>query len=222
MGIGSALLQHGLNCAQANGAKQVVIAIQASNPRADAFLRHHGFAGRGHNRFMSLDVLTPPAPPEWPDGFTVKSMAEIGDLAVMVDASNLCYSDHWGHLENSEPLTVEKLREWMDKYPDSLFIPAGISIVFAPDQRIAGLSSGRLLDNRQRKVVDAPGVAPAFRHLTLRRSLILHTMAWLGTGPYELHTFGDTDEETQVALDLGFSLKERNHWIEYARELGEN
>lgn len=219
-GVGGTLLKHGLDFARANGAKQVVIAILASNIRAAAFLRSRGFGVKGHNRFMSLAVQ-PSMPVEWPQGFMVQSMAEIGDWTVMADASNLCYSDHWGHYENSERLTTEKLKEWADQYADSLMIPGGISIVFAPDKRIAGLSSGRLLDEKRRKVVDAPGVSPEFRHLALRRPLILHTLAWLGTAPYELHTFGDTDEETQVALDLGFTLDDRQHWIEYALDLGE-
>ena len=220
-GIGSTLLKHGLDFARAKGAKQVVVAILASNIRAAVFLRSRGFEVKSHNRFMSLAVQ-PDVPIQWPDGFTVQSMAEIGDWAVMADASNLCYSDHWGHYENSELLTVDKLKEWADEYSDSLMIPAGISIVFSPEKRIAGLSSGRLLDERKRKVVDAPGVAPAFRHLALRGPLILHTLAWLGAGPYELHTFGDTGEETQVALDLGFTLDHHHHWIEYALDLGEN
>ncbi len=218
-GVGSTLLKHGLDFARLKGAKQVVIVLPASNIRAAVFLRSRGFEVKGHNRVMSL-AAQPSVPIEWPEGFTVQSMAEIVDWAVMADASNLCYSDHWGHYENSEVLTAEKLKEWADQYADSLMIPAGISIVFTPDKRIAGLSSGRLLDERQRKVVDAPGVAPEFRHLALRRPLILHTLAWLGTAPYELHTFGDTDEETQVALDLGFLLEDRNDWVEYALESG--
>jgi GNAT superfamily N-acetyltransferase len=219
-GIGSSLLKHGLAYARTQGARQVVVVILESNTRATAFLRSSGFEIKGHNRFMSLAV-PPSVPIEWPDGFSVRSMAEIGDWEVMAEACNLCYSDHWGHYENSTVLTTEKLKEWADQYAGSLLIPAGISIVFAPDGRIAGLSSGRLLDGGRRKVVDAPGIAPEFRHFALLRPLILQTIQWLNSAPYELHTYGDSDEETQVALDLGFVLEDRNHWVEYGLDLEE-
>lgn len=111
----------------------------------------------------------------------------------------------------------------MNEYLD-YFIPEGTFIVFAPDGSLAGLCHGRLeRENLQtirepRKIVDSPGVVPEHRHLRLQRPLTLTTMHWLrqyGEGPIELDTFGDEEVTAEIYYEIGFTLEDKNHSVEY-------
>jgi len=221
-GYGSTLLTHILTQAKKQGAKQYVCPIQHSNLGADKFLHRHGFTAVGHNRFFAVPAELALAEPSWPEGYTVRSYAEIQDLARLAEAHNRCYADMWGHFENTETITEERLAEWMKGYPDS-FIPAGIFITFTSADEVAGLCYGRLVtdpsNGEEKGVIDSPGVVPEYRHLELQRPLILITMNWLrsvGVGAIELHTFGDFEAAVTIYQQLGFELKD--HWIEYLKE----
>lgn len=60
---------------------------------------------------------------------------------------------------------------------------------------------------------------PAYRHLHLQRALVAAAIRWLQqqqpNGPYQLNTWGDSEEAVTVYRELGFELHDDRHMIEY-------
>ena len=225
-GVGRLLLEYGLGPGRPPEVEEVLVPITVSNKVGEAFLRKHGFQPTGHNRILTAREGVAFAEPLWPRDYMVRNYVEIDDPYILVEAHNRCYSDHWGHYENSQELTVEKLAEWMKGYPLA-FIPEGIFLLFAPDGDLAGLSYGRLsestdLQGNRTHIVDSPGVAPFYRYLQLQRPLTLLTIQWLksqGEGPLELHCFGEDEETIEIYRSLGFDLAEKNDSVDWVKKL---
>lgn len=230
-GLGSALLAHTLARARQYGATQVTCGRWETAQPAHHFLVHHGFEPAGHNRFFHAppDVLLPE--PIWPDGYRVRTFAEVQDLSLLAEVCNRCYHDMWGHAENvpgavDETRLAEGMRNSLEHYN-----PASIFIAFAPDGDVAGVCFDRIFGyenydpniGRPKKVVDSPGVVPAHRHLGLQRPLTLTTMRWLrahgGPGAMALWTYGDQEAAVAIYQDLDFVLEPNSHLIEYRLEL---
>ena len=221
-GIGSALLAQAIDRTREMGASQIVSATRAGRAAADAFLRRHGFLPAGHPRTFTAPAALPRPEPAWPPGYTLRTLAEVGDLNLWAEACNSCYRDMWGHRENTEPATAAHHAELMRTYPD-FFNPAGIFLLFAPDGSLAGVCSGRVEGGEAGaagvRVIDSPGVAPVYRHLGLQRPLVLACLRWLsdlGPGDYRLETWGDSEEAVAIYRDLGFTVEDDT--VEYLRQ----
>lgn len=216
-GLGTQLLRTLIQHAKAHGASQIVAGARGNNEIGPPFLVANHFEPVGHNRFMTASADLQLNEATWPEGFTVQSYSEHGNLAYLAEGSNLCYADMWGHRENTEPVTVAYLQERMRQYPDSYF-PEGIFVVFEPHNQVAGICFNRLENGGARRVIDSPGVAPAYRHLNLQRPLVQESMQWLSrqaAGDYHLYTWGDFESAVQIYHELGFSYTEDEHLIEY-------
>jgi hypothetical protein len=166
---------------------------------------------------------TPLAETTWPAGYTLQSLADLGDLEALAAACNRCRADLWGHMEYTQPLTAAWFAERIARLPD-YYPPAGTWVLFAPGGDPAGVNFCRLGDPdpadsaRRTCILDAPAIAPAYRHLDLLRPLVLHGMRWLAAqaaGPYRLETWGDPEPAVAVYRSLGFTLDPHNHWVEY-------
>lgn len=219
-GLGQQLLAAAIARSQEKGALQIVSGARAKQKAGQAFLEANRFAAVGHNRFMKAPGDTPVAVPHWPAGFSLHTFAELGDVAYLVAGSNGCYTDMWGHRENVEPATIAHFQENMTKHPD-LYVPEGIFVLFAPDGDVAGICFNRVDIDNQSKVLDSPGIAPAYRHMGLHRPLVQASMHWLNTqaeGIFHLDTWGDIAEAVHIYEELGFRLDETNHLIEYLRQ----
>ena len=215
-GLGSQLLATAIDRANRKGARQIVSAAREPNRSGQAFLQARRFIAVGHNRFMKASANTPLHTPVWPDGFLLRKFAEIGDVSVLVAGCNGCYTDMWGHRENTEPATIAHLQQAMAKSPDD-YPPEGIFVVLAPNGQIAGICFNRL-ENGNKKVIDSPGVVPAYRHLGLQRPLVQASMLWLKSqveGIYHLDTWGDFDAAVAIYRELGFTLADTDHLVEY-------
>jgi ribosomal protein S18 acetylase RimI-like enzyme len=209
-GLGSSLLDHALI-----GAVQVVSGTEANNVTGDAFLKHHGFSAVGHTRFLFAPENFTSLQSKWPAGYTVHNFAEINDLSILVMACNRCYKDMWGHRENTEPSTEEFYNDLMKQYPD-LFPPGGVFLILAPDKTVAGVCFCRVEDGQ--KVIDSPAIIPEHRQPDLLRSLVLTAMRWLNAqaqGGIQLQTWGDSECAVEIYHELGFTLDDKNHSIEY-------
>lgn len=216
-GIGSQLLEQVNRRAKGKGAVEIVAGARAKSIAGHAFLQARAFLPVGTNRFFTAPADTSVDPPIWPQGFVVKSLAELGDLTAVVAGSNGCYTDMWGHRENTEPLTVAHLQENMQKFPTS-YDPAGIFVLFAPDGTVAGLSFSRYEQENGSRVIDSPGVVPLYRHLALQRPLVQTSMRWLdqqAPGETDLYTFGDFVEAVEIYEALGFMLTPEQQLTEY-------
>jgi mycothiol synthase len=225
-GLGSLLLERALTRAVEMGATHVTAAAEIQNKAADGFLLRNGFRQAGNNRFMRAPADIPLSDPIWPDGYSVRSFAEVKNLSTLVEAFNRCYGDMWGHRENTKgAMNVDYLAERMKKNPQH-YHPDGLLIAFAPDGDIAGVCVavlGPLIEgqgNTREMIVDSPGVVPELRHLKLQRPLTQTAMRWLrrqASGPMDLESYGDREEAVNIYKKLGFELQE--HYIEYCRLL---
>lgn len=230
-GLGSALLAQTLARARQVGANHVTGGCWQTVPQAHHFLTHHGFEPVGHNRFFDASADVPLPAPVWPVGYTVRTFAEVQDLALLAAVCNRCYHDMWGHAENVPGAVDEaRLAEGMRNSPQH-YNPDSIFIAFAPDGEAVGVCFGRIYGHenndpttgRSKQVVDSPGVAPQYRHLGLQQPLTLITMHWLrktaGVGPIQLHTYGDQEAAVMIYHALGFVLEPNSHLIEYRLDL---
>jgi mycothiol synthase len=203
--------------AQEKGTRQIVSGARATQKAGQEFLKANHFVAVGNNRFMKAPANTPIEAPRWPKGFVLRTFAELGDVAALVAGSNGCYTDMWGHRENVEPASMAHFQENMTKSPD-YYVAEGIFVLFAPDGEVAGICFNRLDREAQQKVIDSPGIVPAYRHLGLHRALVQASMHWLDTqaeGMFHLDTWGDFAEAVQIYEELGFRLDEANHLLEY-------
>lgn len=222
-GLGSALLARALNRAQTQGATYVIAPVWEPDQAGHMFLRHHGFQVASHSRYLHRPAGIPLAEPEWPPGYTVRPFSEVQDLSIFVAVKNRSYGDMFGHGEQRKPDTVENLARRMAENPD-FYPPESIFIAFAPDGDVAGVCKGLLgevVDGDRKKIVDGPGVVPEHRHLELQRPLTLAVMHWLrqhGSGPMELHSFGDDEKTVDIYRSLGFALEPHNHRVIYRRD----
>ena len=132
----------------------------------------------------------------------------------------------WGHRENTKgAMNEDYLAEAMQKYPE-WYVPEGLFIAFASDGDVAGVCKAvfgaevKGQGKECRKIVDSPGVVLEHRKYELQRPLTLIAMHWLrahGSGPIELHSYGDKEETVEIYREFGFILEE--HYIEYRRDL---
>lgn len=216
-GLGRQLLAKEITRSREKGTRQLLSGARAKQKAGQAFLDANHFVLVGHDRFMDAPADTPIQTPLWPEGFVLRTLAELGDVAAIVAGSNGCYTDMWGHRENIEPASLAHFQENVAKHPD-FYVPEGIFVLFAPDGEVAGICFNRLDRQEQKKVIDSPGIVPAYRHLGLHRPLVQASMRWLNTqvdGMFHLDTWGDFAEAVQVYEELGFTLDEANHSMTY-------
>ncbi len=222
-GIGRALMQKAIQRAQERGARQVITETEVDNQAGNSFLRGLGFEAVAHTRFFDAPANLLLPEPEWPQGFSVRAMTGEEELPLLVQASNRCYSDLWGHHEHSQPITLEFFQDLIQRRPGYIVFP-GTFLVFATDGSLVGLCPCRLgpedpqAAGVRQKILDAPGIAPELRSRGLYRPLLLTAMHWLDAqtyGPFRLETWGDPEEAVQAYFDLGFTLEPANHNIVY-------
>jgi hypothetical protein len=155
-------------------------------------LKARGFELAGHSRFMTAGEEVLPEKPVWPLGFSLRSYQEMGDLSLLVEGSNRCYCDMWGHRENLVPASADRFLDRMNSHPN-YYIPEGIFILFDPGGDLAGICFNRLEGETKKKVIDSPGVVPKHRHLGLQRPLVQASMHWLNQqaeGETHLYSWG--------------------------------
>ncbi len=222
-GVGRALLEQVIDEARQRGAQQAMADFGAADEAARGFAVACGFLPAGESRFFNAPADL--ALPEWelPEGFSLRSVADLGDTQIFVDACNRCYQDMWGHSENLEPVTVSQIEQWRSKYP-GILRPAGMFVLLAPDGSPVGVTRADRQGEgaEELRVIDAPGVAPEYRGLGLQRALVQAAAAWLkenGSGPYQIQTWGDSAEAAQIYGELGFQLDEASHTLEFVRYL---
>ncbi|HSD82634.1 MAG TPA: GNAT family N-acetyltransferase [Anaerolineae bacterium] len=220
--IGMLLLQRALERAREQGAMHVTSTAMAEDVIATAFLTCHHFSAAGDNWSLLAPQDLPFQAPCWPTGYTVRTYAEVQHLPTLVEVLNRCYSDMWGHRENTPGAVNEQyLSEAMIRRPE-IYIPEGMFIVFAPDGSVAGFCRAEFEAHgtKKLKIVDGPGVVPEHRPQRLQRPLALTAMQWLNAqqaGPVTLYAWGDSEKTVEIYREMGFILQE--HWIEYKRDL---
>ena len=220
--IGTLLLQRALERAREQGATHVTSTTIAEDVIGTAFLTCNHFSAAGDNWSLLAPQDLSSEAPCWPEGYTVRTYAQVQHLPTLVEVLNRCYRDMWGHRENTPGAVNEQyLSQAMIRHPE-IYIPEGMFIIFAPDGSVAGFCRAEFeaYDAKKLKIVDGPGVVPEHRPQGLWRPLVLTAMQWLNrqqAGPVTLYAWGDSAKTIEIYQELGFTLQE--HWIEYKREL---
>ena len=66
---------------------------------------------------MLIDMDEQPSYPSFADGITVKTFADVNDLAKVVKAVNASFKDHWGHVDQPFDEMLKDWTEWIEKDP---------------------------------------------------------------------------------------------------------
>jgi hypothetical protein len=153
-----------------------------------------------------------------PQGFSTRSYDQIQRVDLYTEALNRSYEGLWGHVQGTE----EEIARWLPNLNQ-----AGIFLLFAPDETLAGTCRAELSepDSTARRaptgLIDAPGIIPKWRDARLTLPLLLTAIHWLlpqGPTTLELESWGDTPGILALYHSLGFRvIKEENS---YRREPG--
>ena len=208
MGIGSQLLAHLLVQARETGADWANFEIDEREQGCIDFLMRRGFQVVSDTWVMRAPETVLFEVPVWPDGYTVRTYADVNDLVILAQACNLSFQDLWGHHENTRGgVNPESVAQWSAKVDQR-----GIFLVFGPEGA-AGFcraESGALTGEGE-DLLDQPGVAPAHRARGLHKPLALTAARWLrsqGTRPIRLESWGDSPATAAQYQELGFQLIE--------------
>jgi mycothiol synthase len=220
--IGTLLLQRTVERAREQSATHVTSTANTNDGVATAFLTRNHFSAAGDNWSLLTPQDLQPQEPRWPIGYSMRTYAEVQHLPTLVEVLNRCYSDMWGHRENTPGAVNEQyLSEAMIRHPQ-YFTPEAMFIAFAPDGTTAGFCRAEfeMRGDERVKVVDGPGVVPEHRSQRLQRPLALAAMQWLNTqqaGPIVLYAWGDSEQTVDIYREIGFVVQD--HYIEYKRDL---
>jgi mycothiol synthase len=204
-GLGSRMLSLLNSAARESGARWAYNELNDRDAVAIAFARHNGFRPAGDAWVLGAPAEADFAEPAWPEGYSVRSYAEVNDIQTLADACNRGFGDMWGHHENTAGgVRPEELGEW-SKNRD----PSGIFLAFAPDGSVIGTC--RAEARASEDLVDEPGVAPGHRQHRLQRPMVLTALRWLRSQarhPVRLESWGDTPETIALYEEIGFKLTE--------------
>lgn len=149
-GIGTALTAWGegrlaehLSLAPANARVTVGCSNFAPHTAGAQLLRGLGYQLIRSSYEMKIELTSPPPPPHWPAGITVRSMIPDQEEAAVFRALEECFQDHWGHVE--KPFE-ESFAQWLhfvrnipDYDPDFFWLAldgdkiAGLALCFPKD-----------------------------------------------------------------------------------------
>ena len=182
-GLGSKLLAKVIERAKTVGADHILINADSNEKQsaAHAFLQHHGFLAKADNWFLHAPADLEVAPPTLPAGYSIRTFAEVQDLAILWQVCYQSYGDQWGHGENSR-INREKPAETTVIDWVTAAAPKGenIFLLFDEADNVAGVCRGfvgkQAAAAMPTGVIDAPGVVLKYRHLDLQRPLLLAVM----------------------------------------------
>jgi mycothiol synthase len=121
--------------ATADGARIHCIVAELDDEGRGA-LERRGYRLIRHTFLMQIDFEEPPAPPEWPPGFAVRTYAGEEDAQAVHECHQESFADHWEH----RPVSFEKWRTFTVDRPG---FDATISWLAEADGELAGICLGQ-------------------------------------------------------------------------------
>lgn len=123
---------------------------------------------------MVIDLEQPPAPPQFPPHIVVRTLVERPDLRAIFQAVEESFSDHWGHVPESEEKVLARWRHMMETDKD--FDPA-LWFLAMDGEEIAGISlcSPRLPEDENLGWVGILGVRRPWRRQGLGLALLQYS-----------------------------------------------
>ena len=183
------------------------------------FVHALGFSPVSSYTHWSVSAKQPFPPPGLPEGFLARSYDHIQRIDVYTEAMNRSYEGFWGHIH----VTEEETARWLPQLN-----PAGIFLLFAPDDTLAGTCRAELSEplstarGAPTGLIDAPGIIPKWREAQLALPLLLTAIHWLlpqEPTTLELESWGDAPGTLALYRSLGFRVIKEE--ISYRRELKE-
>jgi len=211
-GIARALLLRLRDRMHQMGVAQVMFYTDAGNVAGNTFARHYGLTRVAAYTHLAAPGGTTAPAPAWPTGFTLRTLADMGnDPRLLAHAMTACYDGLWGHRPVSETDAVQWLNE-LD--------PAGILLLFAPEGTVVGIChteiSAELSQQQGQQVgyIDAPGVVPRLRSLTLLVQLLHAALAWQSAhqpARIEMESWGDDPATLATYAEMGFAIDRQSN-----------
>lgn len=139
--------------------------VSGTNANACALLEREGYAAARYFMRMEITLDEPPAPPEWPQGVTLRTF-EPGDEHLFHRISEEAMSEHWGHV----PLNFE---DWKQRRMGSTFDPSLWFLALEGDE-----PAGFALCSISNEIcwVDLLGVLRPWRKRGLGMALLRHAL----------------------------------------------
>jgi mycothiol synthase len=205
-GIGSQILARLLERVHDLGARAIGTYVNAQNEGIDLFARSYGFEPVSAYTRLGVSVARSFPAPALPPDFTTRSFDQIQHVDLYTQAMNRSYEGLWGHIQ----LTQEEVVRWLPQLNQ-----AGIFLLFAPDEGIAGTCRAEISEQLSAArgaptaLIDAPGVVPAYRDANLYLPLLLTAIHWLlpqNPATLELESWGDAPDTLALYRSLGFAV----------------
>ncbi|NWG18228.1 MAG: GNAT family N-acetyltransferase [Chloroflexi bacterium] len=123
---------------------------------------------------MVIDLNEPPAPPEWPDGITVRGAVRGQDERAVLQAQRDSFQDHWGYVESP---FEENLQSWLHRWQTSDGFDPSLWFLALDGDRIAGISLCRpyIPGHEAMGWVATLGVTRPYRRRGLALALLRHS-----------------------------------------------
>jgi ribosomal protein S18 acetylase RimI-like enzyme len=109
-------------------------------------------------------MTTPPPPPEWPDGITVRTFRLGEDDRAMFEAQEEAFSDHWGHVTAS-------FDDWMRRTRRHDF-DAGLWLLALDGNRVVAVATNSVIPGNL-GWISGLGVVPSHRRRGIARAILL-------------------------------------------------
>jgi len=120
MGIGSALMnwcETSLHRALSRVPEDVRVAVRGfaltTHEPTNQLFHDQGYTAVRHFWRMVIDLANEPPQPGWPEGITITTFEQFGDLRAVVAASDDGFKDHWGYVAKPLDEMVTNWQHWI-------------------------------------------------------------------------------------------------------------
>ncbi|MFB2892991.1 GNAT family N-acetyltransferase [Aerosakkonemataceae cyanobacterium BLCC-F50] len=204
--------------AKEQGVNSVKLRCQSRDDRTDriAILQENGFNADRYFLTMERSLEEPLAEPQFPAGFTVRSVIPEKDAEAWVEMHNQSFIDHWNHHD----IAVDEYKHWRSN-PD--YRPELDLVAIAPDDTFASYCYCAIYpeDNkrsdRQEGWVNTLGTRRGFRRLGLGKAMLLSGMQKLLAAGMNIAKLGVDYDNPNGARQLYESVGFRKlyTWVSY-------
>ncbi len=212
-GLGSRLLSHLEQAAAGRGHRVLETTIAGEDKGSSAFLLGHGFTIVGQSMRLSRYGLEGISELSLPPGYTIRSLAEMGDGADLYRETTNRLGSYDANYSLITPEEMESMTggEGWDPMGVLFLVDRGDRIVGVIRASGAGTGRGYLHEIR---------LEPSLRRMGLGRALLTTALQYLraeDVGLVELSTASDQVAAHRLALRSGFSVT--RHWLQYMKRL---
>ena len=123
---------------------------------------------------MAIDLADDIPQPNWPDGITVRTFADVNDLPAVYKAVDEAFHDHWGYVSSEEKEALERWQHYIET--DEAFDPSLWFLAMDGDKIAAmSLCRGKITDDPEMGFVDTLGVRRPWRRQGVALALLHHS-----------------------------------------------